>query len=905
LSETTRREFLKDAALVGAAIGTGTLAEGDLLAASAQARTTGAAAAAPQTVRFSWLGGEPPLVATGVSWGVPWPQGAVARGAAFNLSAKGKDLPVQNWPLAFWPDGSIKWSGFATVVPAELAGPVTLSTGSPTIFPALKVTNSGKSIVVDTGVLECAIPSAGGANLVESMTIEGRAVVGAGQLICILQNGPDGDADEVRPREKFVSVVKKVTVEQSGPVRAVVKFEGIHKGGTSGREWLPFHVRLYFYAGETSVRMVHTIFFDGDQEKDFIHGLGVTFAVPLREEIQNRHVRFSGEGDGLWSEPIQPLIGRSGPTRIVTDANGNDAYPAQLAGLRVPSRAQMNRQGLNMVNNWAVWDDFKLVQLNPDGFTIQKRTNPHSTWLFSAAGKRSSGMAFVGDVTGGLGVSIKNFWQSYPVELQVQNASTPAARLTAWLWSPEAAPMDLRHYDTRAHGLEASYEDVQPGDSTPFGIARTSELTLWPAGSVPAKAASAAMARTSAHAPILVASPQYYHDVRAFGLWSVRDTSTPFKAAIESGLDATLNLYVGQVDQRNWYGFWNYGDVVHSFDRDRRVWRYDLGGMAWDNSELGTDTWLWYSFLRTGRADIFRMAEAMTRHTGEVDSYHFGPMAGLGTRHGVSHWGDGAKEARIGQAGFRRFYYYLTGDERTGDVMREALQAEKSIIAYDPMREADPPRPGDDKFVARIRSGPDWLAIAGNWMTEWERTGDTRWRDKILAGMKSMEAMPHGFRTGRNLLMGFDPATGVLTARDNTLGKYNLSTIMGGAELMAELNMSIDDPEWKKIWTAFCADSGEVISLGKMQAYAYSVNRDPALAQSAIASLHGGRGRAGRADPPNSLAPMEDGTDTNGSSQNSLNSIVVLELCAEVLPTAAPTGGSGAGTPPAGDGGAQ
>jgi hypothetical protein len=827
----------------------------------------------------------------------------VGRGTSFRLSAPGKELPLQTWPLASWPDGSIKWSGFATVVPAGLAGPMSLSTGSPAISPALKVTNSGKSIVVDTGELQCAIPSADGSNLVESMTIEGRRIAGAAELVCILQSGPDGSADEVRPREKFISLVKKVTVEQSGPVRAVVKFEGVHKGATSGREWLPFHVRLYFYAGETSVRMVHTIFFDGDQEKDFVHGLGVTFAVPLREEIQNRHVRFSGEGDGLWSEPIQPLIGRSGPTRIVTDASGNDAYPAQLAGLRVPNRAQMNRQGLNMVNNWAVWDDFKLVQLNPDGFTIQKRTNPQSTWLFSAAGKRASGLAFVGDVTGGLGVSVKNFWQSYPAELQVQNASSPAAQLTAWVWSPEAAAMDLRHYDTKAHGLEASYEDVQPGDSTPFGIARTSELTLWPAGSVPAKAASAAMARTGTHAPMPVASPQYYHDVRAFGLWSVRDTSTPFRATIESGLDATLNLYAGQVDQRNWYGFWNYGDVVHSFDRERHVWRYDLGGMAWDNSELGTDTWLWTSFLRTGRSDIFRMAEAMTRHTGEVDSYHFGPMAGLGTRHGVSHWGDGAKEARIGQAGFRRFYYYLTGDERTGDVMREAMQAEKSIIAYDPMREADPPRPGDEKFVARVRSGPDWLAIAGNWMTEWERTGDTRWRDKILAGMRSMEAMPHGFRTGRNLLMGFDPATGVLTARDITLGKYNLSTIMGGAELMAELNMSIDDPQWKKIWTAFCADSGEVISLGKMQAYAYSVNRDPTLAQSAVASLHGVRGRFGRADPPNALAPMEDGTDTNGSSQNSLNAIAVLELCADALPAAAPSGAAPRGTNPSPEGG--
>ena len=44
-------------------------------------------------------------------------------------------------------------------------------------------------------------------------------------------------------------------------------------------------------------------------------------------------------------------------------------------------------------------------------------------------------------------------------------------------------------------------------------------------------------------------------------------------------------------------------------------------------------------FLRTGRADIWRMAEAMTRHTAEVDVYHIGPNAGLGSRHNVSHWG--------------------------------------------------------------------------------------------------------------------------------------------------------------------------------------------------------------------------------------------------------------------------
>ena len=127
---------------------------------------------------------------------------------------------------------------------------------------------------------------------------------------------------------RFTGKIHKVTVEQSGPVRAVVKLEGMHKGSQGGREWLPFVVRLYFYAGQETVRMVHSIFYDGDESKDFIRGLGVAFSVPMREQIHNRHVRFSGEGVGLWSEPIQPMIGRGG--RFVGNPEGGaDVYPDQ------------------------------------------------------------------------------------------------------------------------------------------------------------------------------------------------------------------------------------------------------------------------------------------------------------------------------------------------------------------------------------------------------------------------------------------------------------------------------------------------------------------------------------------------------------------------------------------------
>ncbi len=82
----------------------------------------------PGTAAIRWLGDTAPGVASGVSFGVPWPRGAVSRTQTFSLTASdGGALPLQAWPLAYWPDGSIKWTGFAAV--AHTAGEYRLQPG--------------------------------------------------------------------------------------------------------------------------------------------------------------------------------------------------------------------------------------------------------------------------------------------------------------------------------------------------------------------------------------------------------------------------------------------------------------------------------------------------------------------------------------------------------------------------------------------------------------------------------------------------------------------------------------------------------------------------------------------------------------------------------------------------------
>ena len=112
----------------------------------------------------------------------------------------------------------------------------------------------------------------------------------------------------------------------------------------------------------------------------------------------------------------------------------------------------------------------------------------------------------------------------------------------------------------------------------------------------------------------------------------------------------------------------------------------------------------------------------MTRHTGEVDVYHLGQWAGLGTRHNVQHWGDSAKQQRISTAVYRRFYYFLTADERVGDLhARQLVDSDETFLVLDPIRKIRTEPYTPDRHALSIGFGTDWSGLAAAWLTEWER----------------------------------------------------------------------------------------------------------------------------------------------------------------------------------------
>ncbi len=820
--------------------------------------------------RLQWIG-KVPEMAKPVSFGIPFNKGEMKPTDSFRLTTEhGETIPADFWPTAYWPDGSVKWGGFAAVVPG---GTRTVAftkekrqmKEDKQAATNLTVSESTTQLCINTGSMKAYVPKQGTA-LVDSLVLGTTKVAGRGQLVCTTQNQPLTEGVGIIRFNDYESLIDTVMVERAGKVRAVVRIDGyyclrdlqVHLNNMQTVSlskqvddqalrayFLPFTVRLYFYAGSEQVKMVHTFIYNGDQNKDFIRSLGVRFEVPMREQDYNRHVAFATQDGGVWAESVQPLSGR----RVLADGNkggaavGDEAskrYPSyehmQVAGQRVPEPEAFDDKGRDLLHHWARWNTFRLAQTTDQGYAITKRAHNNNQWVGTHTGQRAAGYAFAGDVSGGLGISIKDFWESYPASLQIDSAAHETAYITAYLWSPEGGAMDLRHYDNIAHDLNASYEDVQEGMSTPYGIARTSVLTLMPEASFPGKASVAQRAQQQAEDAPLVCTPEYLHARRAFGIWSLPDSSNDRRAKVEHQLADYLDFYVKAVDERHWYGFWNYGDFMHGYDPARHEWKYDVGGFAWDNTELGSISWLWYSFLRTARPDVWRMAEAMTRHTSEVDVYHLGPFAGLGSRHNVSHWGCGAKEARISQAAWNRFYYYLTTDERTGDLMTAVKDADQMLYTIDPMRLALPREKYPCTAPARLRIGPDWVAYAGNWMTEYERTRDKKYLKKIQAGMKSIAALPHGMFTGPGVL-GYDPATGVLSYEGDTaiISTNHLKLIMGGFELMHEMMEMIPDKKFEACYLDHNARYHKVTKnrfrISRLKGYAAAQYNDKTLAE--------------------------------------------------------------------------
>ncbi|KAF8997599.1 hypothetical protein BDQ17DRAFT_1428941 [Cyathus striatus] len=106
-------------------------------------------------------------------------------------------------------------------------------------------------------------------------------------------------------------------------------------------------------------------------------------------------------------------------------------------------------------------------QTTRTSFTIRKRSMGGSaSWIdHTSFGGQATEVGYVSGASGkGVVFGLKG---------------TDSVTTTLWAWSPSIPAMDMRHYDTAAHGLELAYEVLDDPDPTSLGIGCSYEITLY------------------------------------------------------------------------------------------------------------------------------------------------------------------------------------------------------------------------------------------------------------------------------------------------------------------------------------------------------------------------------------------------------------------------------------------
>ncbi|HEX2099376.1 MAG TPA: Tat pathway signal sequence domain protein, partial [Candidatus Synoicihabitans sp.] len=222
----TRRRFIAASALASTALGNS--AVGNSALAAGAAGVTAGREIKKQTAGTwcHWLDGRAPAVATGTTWGMPWARGKHRANTRFALrDGQGRMLPLQSWPIAYWPDGSLKWTAHAIAAGMQLDSDlleVVPGRSSPKPATVLSAKQNDAFIEVDTGVIVCRVPRSGN-TAIESIQRGGQPALQAGRLILLRQ---DATADDVEAQaceaalkiETFTGEVEQAELEHSGPL---------------------------------------------------------------------------------------------------------------------------------------------------------------------------------------------------------------------------------------------------------------------------------------------------------------------------------------------------------------------------------------------------------------------------------------------------------------------------------------------------------------------------------------------------------------------------------------------------------------------------------------------------------------------------------------------------------------
>ena len=579
------------------------------------------------------------------TFGVPFPHATLDSADHVRLvDRNGKEVPSQITATSSWNADrrDVRWLmvDFLASSTMDKGGEYRVEFGrnvkrSP-VTQRVKVTETGEVVAVDTGPLRLVIDKRK-ATILREVLRQGVQVIAGQDGGTFLQN---------QDRKLFCSAwdrePPKISVEETGPVRAVVRQQGWYTA-KDGERLCRYDIRIHMFAGQQFVRVLHTWVLTHDSRKVRFGDISIRF--PLQGGVK----RFAfGVDDAYESSPFEGNFGNS--------------------------------------------ERVSLVQEDFDRFAIRDWQGEKASVL--KTGKRSGGWAMANTGQHSVLVHLRDLWQHYPAELEIARDSFAVhfwpehgfsfkfrerpASYGVHRWPYTDGPfMDLQPREYVEQVLMKDKEKIHGYDRiNALGMSKTQEV--WLDFGLPSR--TAAQAQESAHKyeqPLAArADPQWIADARVFRPFRAADSKT--FPAIEEKIRARWESNSYLQDRSHDYGWLHYGD--------RHSQSYPYGPAAkfgsvhryWLVSDYRCGMEPWLLWARSGERLYFQWAEMLSRHVMDVDIIHWtgddvGPPRRKGQFYPMSfaHYCSRPTSMSLHNdpIGFNMMYYYLTGYRRALDVL--------------------------------------------------------------------------------------------------------------------------------------------------------------------------------------------------------------------------------------------
>jgi len=546
--------------------------------------------------------GPPPLGAP-VETSVPFARGRLRLPENLAVySPDGKPALAQFRSALNWPDGSVRW---LAVVFEAIAGPgdYVLRRGEALRASDL-VNEKADGAVISTGALTLGISSSG-TGWMEMLTAPDPD--GAGQLVV---KGPSsGDLvltrhDGKEFRASLDRGIRRVVVEERGPVRACVRVEGQCRA-QDGEGLFSYIIRCTAFRERSEVHLEVTWVNTTDNPSEQLRDIRMVFPYEF--------------------EPDRLVVGcETG----VYDGPFLKDWPVYV---------------LQEDSNW-YWAKTR----NPDG-RVQNLSSG------GCNGERSPGWLYVQNQKRCLGIWVPNFWEEYPNEIAAKQGE-----ISVGLWperaidhllskpllpaNPQGTPYSMtKYWPILPHPYWAFLDPKKKCLDALQGVAKTQEIVLsvW-AGRGDIPTFEAKWWRKTLKPVRGQLDSQYVASTSALGRLSPRD---PKKfPQIERLFDESFGWLNRHIDHSKCYGKFDYGDFKYFTPATDYLctpgtkWG-NMGEMAregyWQNNEGDQLLGLLIYYFRTGDPAAWERCRILARHLLDVDMQHH-PYCGLYT-HGYGH----------------------------------------------------------------------------------------------------------------------------------------------------------------------------------------------------------------------------------------------------------------------------